>query len=123
MTHAAGNKMERLARFTCHLRRFCSSLTLPSRSKNLNLNNSFAKVHDVKLEKLTAAWLLPVVPAVVCGASGGIVASVLAPDRAQITLLVSYVLWGFGMLLAVLVMALYFHRLAIHKLPNSEVKL
>lgn len=79
------------------------------------------QIHVISLETMTAAWLLPIVPAVVCAASGGLVASVLPDPRALITLTVSYVLWGLGMSLSLLVMALYFHRLAIHQLPNSEV--
>ena len=79
------------------------------------------QVHVLTLDTMTGAWLLPIVPAVVCAASGGLVAGVLTVGRSQITLLVSYVLWGLGMSLSFLVMALYFHRLAVHNLPNSEV--
>ena len=76
---------------------------------------------QLSVEHMTAAWLLPIAPAIVCAASGGQVASVLSVSNAQITLLISYVLWGIGMSLAILVMAFYFHRPAIHKLPNAEV--
>ena len=34
-------------------------------------------VHTLSLDTMTAAWLLPIVPAVVCAASGGLVSSVL----------------------------------------------
>jgi len=33
----------------------------------------------------------------------------------------SYVLWGMGMLTSFLILALYFHRLTIHHLPDAEV--
>lgn len=79
------------------------------------------QAHSLSLEAMTAAWLLPIVPAVVCAASGGLVASVLPIARMQITIFISYVLWGIGMSLSFLVMAFYFHRLTIHSLPNSEV--
>ena len=79
------------------------------------------QVHVLSLDTMTGAWLLPIVPAVVCAASGSWVASVLSEQRALITLTVSWVLWGIGISLSFLVMALYFHRLAIHNLPNSEV--
>lgn len=79
------------------------------------------QVHVISLNTMTAAWLLPIVPAVVCAACGGWVASAVSEQRALITLTVSYVLWGLGMSMSLLVMALYFHRLAIHQLPNSEV--
>jgi tellurite resistance protein TehA-like permease len=71
---------------------------------------------------MTAAWLLPIVSCVVAAASGGVVATVLPdPNHALITLVTSYVLWGMGIPLALVVMTIYFHRLAIHKLPPSEV--
>lgn len=78
--------------------------------------------HQNKHETMTAAWLLPIVACIVAAASGGVVASIL-PDanHALITILTSYVLWGMGVPLAFVVMAMYFHRLAIYKLPPSEV--
>ena len=77
--------------------------------------------HAHTLDKMTAAWLLPIVPTVVAAASGGLVATVLEPNNAIITLAVSYVLWGVGMSVSFLVMAMYLHRLMIHKLPTHEV--
>ena len=71
---------------------------------------------------MTAAWLLPIVACVVAAASGGVVASVLPnANHAIITITISYVLWGMGVPLALVVLAMYFHRLAIHKLPPQEV--
>jgi tellurite resistance protein TehA-like permease len=48
--------------------------------------------HKHSIEGLSAAWMLPIVPAVVAAASGGIVASVLPPDQARLTLIASCVL-------------------------------
>ncbi|KAJ4362426.1 Plasma membrane sulfite pump involved in sulfite metabolism [Neocucurbitaria cava] len=71
---------------------------------------------------MTAAWLLPIVACVVAAASGAVVASILPdPDHALITIITSYILWGMGVPLALVVMAMYFHRLAIYKLPPQEV--
>jgi len=78
-------------------------------------------VHPHSLEKMTAAFLLPIVPCVVAAASGAVVATVLSPSNAQITVFISYTLWGVGMGLSFLVMAMYVHRLLIHKLPTREV--
>ena len=78
-------------------------------------------VHTISLDKMTAAWLLPIVPTVVAAASGALVSTILSADHAFITLMVSYALWGVGMSLSFLVMAIYIHRLAVHKLPTSEV--
>lgn len=78
--------------------------------------------HNNRHETMTAAWLLPIVSCVVAAASGGVVASVLDdPDHALITIIVSYVLWGMGVPLALVVMTMYFHRLTIYKLPPQEV--
>jgi C4-dicarboxylate transporter/malic acid transport protein len=78
-------------------------------------------IHDLALESMTAAWLLPIVPTVVAAASGSLVASILPARNAIIVIFTSYVLWGIGMGLSFIVMGMYFHRLAIHNLPNSEV--
>jgi tellurite resistance protein TehA-like permease len=78
--------------------------------------------HRPDLHKTTATLLLPIVPAVVAAATGGIVAEVLpSTSHAYATLIVSYVLWGIGQALSGCVMALYFHRLTVHSLPPREV--
>ena len=79
-------------------------------------------IHNTSLEGMTAAWLLPIVSTIVASASGGIVASILPnPQHALWTILVSYVLWGTGFPLAMVVLTMYFHRLTVHKLPPREV--
>ncbi|KAL6807883.1 voltage-dependent anion channel domain-containing protein [Trichoderma sp. SZMC 28013] len=78
--------------------------------------------HRPGLDKTTATLLLPIVPAVVAAATGGIVADALpSASHAYATLIVSYVLWGIGQALSGCVIALYFHRLTIHSLPPREV--
>ena len=79
------------------------------------------RVHELQLDKMTATWLLPIVPAVVTAASGGLLSTVLEPTHGLITLIFSYCLWGMGMGLSFLVIALYLHRLTIYKIPGSEV--
>lgn len=71
---------------------------------------------------MTAAWLLPIVAAIVAAASGGIVADALPnPQHALWTVIVSYILWGTGVPLAMTVLVIYFQRLTICKLPCREV--
>ncbi|KAG6210325.1 hypothetical protein E4U35_005439 [Claviceps purpurea] len=78
--------------------------------------------HKPGLSNTTAALLLPIVPAVVAAATGGVVAEALPnPDHALTTLVVSYILWGLGECLSACVLALYFHRLIVHSLPQKEV--
>ena len=78
-------------------------------------------VHELTLDKMTAVWLLPIVPPVVAAGSGALVATLLNPSCALIVVAISYMLWGVGIGLSFIVLALYFHRLAVHNLPNSEV--
>ncbi|KAK5076758.1 Plasma membrane sulfite pump involved in sulfite metabolism [Lithohypha guttulata] len=78
--------------------------------------------HDSELSKMTAVWLLPIVSTIVASASGGIVAQILPnPQHALWTVITSYVLWGTGFPLAMVVLVMYFHRLTIHHLPAREV--
>ncbi|KAK6380956.1 Plasma membrane sulfite pump involved in sulfite metabolism [Exophiala oligosperma] len=79
-------------------------------------------IHESELSKMTAAWLLPIVATIVAAASGGIVAEVLPDPQHQVwTVVTSYVLWGTGFPLAMVVLVMYFHRLTIHRLPPREV--
>ena len=79
-------------------------------------------VHESELSRMTAVWLLPIVATIVAGASGGIVAEVLTDPNHQLwTIVVSYVLWGTGFPLAMVVLVVYFLRLTIHRLPPREV--
>lgn len=78
--------------------------------------------HETELSTMTAAWLLPIVAPIVAAASGGIVAEVLPnPQHALWTVIISYILWGMGVPLAMTVLVVYFHRLTVHKLPPREV--
>lgn len=71
---------------------------------------------------MTAAWLLPIVSTIVAAASGSIVASVLENQQHALwTIIISYILWGTGVPLAMMVLVMYFHRLTIHKIPPKEV--
>ncbi|GAD95149.1 sulfite efflux pump SSU1 [Paecilomyces variotii No. 5] len=75
-----------------------------------------------ELSTMTAVWLLPVVTCVVAASSGAIVADVLPnPQHALWTIIVSYVLWGIGLPLALMIMVIYFMRLTLHKIPPKAV--
>ncbi|OMH85486.1 Sulfite efflux pump SSU1 [Zancudomyces culisetae] len=73
------------------------------------------------MEKMLAVWLLPIVPAVVTAASGGVVAGVLDENLANLVVISSYVIWGMGVPLAVCIISVYFSRLAFHSLPPPEL--
>ena len=79
-------------------------------------------VHKPDLSSMTATWLLPVVAPIVAAASGGIIADVLPnPQHALWTLTVSYIMWGSGVCLAMVILVIYFQRLTMHPLPAREV--
>lgn len=77
---------------------------------------------EMQLSSMTAVWLLPIVSCVVAAASGAIVADVLPnPQHALWTIIVSYVLWGIGIPMAMMVIVIYFQRLTLHKLPPKAM--
>ena len=79
-------------------------------------------VHPTSLSTMTAAWLFPIVAPIVAAASGAVVASALPnPQHALYTIVTSYVLWGIGVPMAMVTLVIYFHRLAMYKLPPREV--
>lgn len=78
-------------------------------------------VHDVKLETLSATWLLPIASAIVASAIGGVVAEVLENERHALwTLMTSYFLWGTAMPLSLTCLVILFQRLSMHSLPPPE---
>jgi tellurite resistance protein TehA-like permease len=79
-------------------------------------------IHSAQLSSMTAVWLLPIVSTIVAAASGGLVAEVLPNNQHALwTLVISYILWGTGVPLAMAVLVIYFQRLTIHHLPPREV--
>ncbi|EAW07493.1 TDT family transporter [Aspergillus clavatus NRRL 1] len=77
---------------------------------------------DAQLSSMTAIWLLPIVTCVVTSGTGAIVAGILSnTQHALWTIVASYVLWGVGICLAMMVYVIYFQRLTMHKLPHKGV--
>ncbi|KAI0148794.1 sulfite efflux pump SSU1 [Xylariaceae sp. FL1272] len=72
------------------------------------------------LDKMTAGWLLPIVAPIVAAATGSVVASVLDPDRALVTILTCYAILGTGLSAALAIIVIYFLRIATKKLPPIE---
>jgi C4-dicarboxylate transporter/malic acid transport protein len=74
------------------------------------------------IETMTAVWLLPVVPAEVAAASGGVLVQHLAnPELAAHLLFGCYLLWAFSVPLALGILVILFLRLVLHKLPKREM--
>ena len=79
-------------------------------------------IHKAEIASVTTLWLLPVVPTIISAATGGMVAGALTnPTHALWTLVISYILWGVGVPLAIFTLVLYYHRLMMHKLPPAAI--
>ncbi|KAF9889344.1 hypothetical protein FE257_007454 [Aspergillus nanangensis] len=73
------------------------------------------------LERITALQLLPMAATIVAAGLGAEVAGILPnPQHALGTVIVSYVLWGMATPLAMVILVIYYQRLAVHKLPSRE---
>ncbi|KAK2740140.1 Plasma membrane sulfite pump involved in sulfite metabolism [Myotisia sp. PD_48] len=73
--------------------------------------------HKASLDTMTAAWLLPIVAPIVCAASGGVVAEILPNDSyALLTVIICYIMWGMAVPFAMVILVIYFQRLALHKI-------
>ncbi|OLY77572.1 Sulfite efflux pump SSU1 [Smittium mucronatum] len=73
------------------------------------------------METMYTTWLLPIVPAVVTAATGSVVASVLEYERAKLVLILSYLIWGLGFPLSMCIIAFYYSKTVIYKLPPPEL--
>lgn len=73
------------------------------------------------METTSSLWLLPIVSAPVASTSAAIIIPHLSNYHAYVTLLVGYALWGFGVLLASMILMLYLQRLIFHHLPPKQL--
>lgn len=74
------------------------------------------------LRDMTAVWLLPIVPAAVTAASGGLLLGYMPAGKAATTILfTSYVLWGSALLPALGVLVILFLRMALHRIPGRDM--
>uniref|UniRef100_A0A0W0GBY7 C4-dicarboxylate transporter malic acid transport n=1 Tax=Moniliophthora roreri TaxID=221103 RepID=A0A0W0GBY7_MONRR len=76
--------------------------------------------HNHSLERMTAAWLLPVVTLIVASSSGGVLAPALHahnPSYALLTETFSMFMVTIGLALALMLLTVYLMRLIIHGLP------
>ncbi|KIW40348.1 hypothetical protein, variant [Exophiala oligosperma] len=78
--------------------------------------------HQHQLDRITAAQLLPIAATIVAAGAGSEIAELLSnPNHALGTLLTSYVMWGMATPFAMTILVIYYHRLALYKLPPREV--
>lgn len=72
---------------------------------------------------INATIILPIVPLVVAAASGGLIAKSLPASLHPLTLIVSFMMWGCGVSLATLCMAIYVYRLIVEGMPPKAIVL
>lgn len=75
-------------------------------------------------EGITAALLLPIVPPITAAATGSVIAEIIMeqyPTYAFTIMVVSYLVLGIGLPLALLILVLYFQRLLLFKSPPRDV--
>ncbi|KAG8975472.1 Plasma membrane sulfite pump involved in sulfite metabolism [Tulasnella sp. 425] len=78
--------------------------------------------HTHELPTSSAVWLLPVVPSVVAGTSGAIVAGALVEISASHALLATMAasfMLAVGLLMSFFILAIYTHRLLLHGFPSA----
>lgn len=95
---------------------------IASAAITLSLPIILFKSHEQSLDRITAAQLLPIAATIVAAGAGSKVAEVLPEaDHALGTLIASYAMWGLSTPIAMIVLVMYYQRLAFHKLPPREV--
>ncbi|PWN51040.1 hypothetical protein IE53DRAFT_343002 [Violaceomyces palustris] len=75
-------------------------------------------------ESTTAALLLPIVPPITAAATGSVLSEILMeryPTYSMTIVVVSYLVLGIGLPLALLILVLYFQRLLLFKSPPRDV--
>ncbi|MDA8344591.1 MAG: TDT family transporter [Thermaerobacter sp.] len=77
--------------------------------------------HDHRLERMTAIWLMPVVPAEVVAATAGILIPHFGLAAGQTLAVIGMVLWALSVPIAFLILGTLFLRLTLHKLPPKEM--
>ncbi|KAF5027327.1 hypothetical protein F66182_571 [Fusarium sp. NRRL 66182] len=89
---------------------------------NLYIPHCIMRTDGITLEQMNPSWLLPVIADIVASGSGAIVANVLPNDQHAIwTVITSYVLWGTSVPTALVIMAMYYHRLMIYDVLPKQV--
>lgn len=66
---------------------------------------------------MDGSWLFGVLAPIVASSTGAIVAALLPPAHASLTIVVSYILWGCGVPLAFMMLVLLLYRLVMHNFP------
>jgi tellurite resistance protein TehA-like permease len=97
-----------------------SGFLLHIKIESLQSNRFTRQTHSQ--DTISAALLLPIVSTVVAASSGGVVAGAIAPFDPQLarsTVIVSYVVWGTGVPVALFFITMWIHRTIIGGVPSA----
>jgi C4-dicarboxylate transporter/malic acid transport protein len=73
------------------------------------------------LESMTPVWLLPIVACEVAAASGGLCIPYMHPAIQITALFLCFALWSISVLLAFIIITIFFKRLVLHSLPEKSL--
>ncbi|GAC1499549.1 MAG: TDT family transporter [Vulcanimicrobiaceae bacterium] len=77
--------------------------------------------HEIKAEKMYGSWLLPVVPPIVASVPAALL-SPTWPEAIRGDMLgLAYALLGIGVILAAIIVVIFYSRLTIHKVPEGAL--
>ena len=78
--------------------------------------------HTNSLDKITAVQIVPIAATIVAAGVGAEISALLSNiTYMRGTIIVSYVLWSLSMGMAMIVLAIYYQRLILHKLPPKQL--
>jgi tellurite resistance protein TehA-like permease len=98
------------------------SSTMTSALRCLTVYPHRITIQDHALNRMTTAWLLPVVTLIVASSSGGVLAPALLKfslPHALLTITVSAFMVVIGLSLALVILTIYLLRLIVHGLPSG----
>ncbi|OLY83916.1 Sulfite efflux pump SSU1 [Smittium mucronatum] len=78
-------------------------------------------IQEHSFSDMNSTWLISVIPAVVVSGAGSVVSQVLDVERARVVLILSYIIWGIGVPISLCIIAFYYSKSAIYKLPPPEL--
>ncbi|CDR38845.1 CYFA0S02e06964g1_1 [Cyberlindnera fabianii] len=76
---------------------------------------------DIRLEKLSATVILPIVTLTLTAAQGGIITPSLPQPLQHSTIIISFLIWANAVALSFMVLTIYLNRLVLYKFPSKSV--
>lgn len=77
--------------------------------------------HNLNAEQTYGSWLLPVVPLIGAAVPSAMLVEYWPTSMHLEILVLNYVLWGTGVVLAVMMIVLFYSRLVYHKVPQGAL--